>query len=140
MYRVLLPVDTDEDRALAQAQYVTGLPDTSESVAATLLFVFGGEGEDLPEELRGFNSATRIGSVRRASEHLEAHDVDTNIIEDSGDTVADILDVAEEQDADAIVLGGRKRSPVGKALFGSVTQSVILETDLPVVVTGDAHE
>lgn len=140
MYRVLLPVDTDEDRALAQAQYVTGLPDASESVAATLLFVFQGEGDELPEELRGFNSATRIGSIRRARKHLEDHGVETRIVEDSGDTVADILDVAEEQDIDAIVLGGRKRSPVGKALFGSVTQSVILETDLPVVVTGDAHE
>lgn len=41
---------------------------------------------------------------------------------------------------DAIVLGGRKRSPAGKAIFGSVTQAVIRESDRPVVVTGSAHD
>lgn len=140
MYRVLLPLDTDEDRALAQAQYVAELPDASDSVEAILLFVFHGEGDELPEDLRQFDSATRVGSVRRASEFLGDRDVETTIVEDSGDTVEDILDVADEYDVESVVLGGRKRSPVGKAIFGSVTQSVILETDRPVVVTGDEHE
>ena len=136
MYRVLLPVDTNEDRALAQARFVAGLPEASDAVEAIVLFVFEGSGDDVPEELARFNSASRVGSVRRAREYLDDHDVAVEIHEDSGDTVADILGVADDHDVDAIVLGGRKRSPVGKALFGSVTQSVILETDRPVVVTG----
>jgi nucleotide-binding universal stress UspA family protein len=52
-----------------------------------------------------------------------------------GDADADIVAVADGNDVDAIVMSGRKRSPVGKAIFGSITQSVILETDRPVVVT-----
>lgn len=136
MHRVLIPVDTNEERALAQARYVSSLPDASDSVEASILFVFTDESEDLPEEFEQFKSASRIGSVRRVQEHLEDHDIDATILEDSGDTAQDILDRADEYDADAIVLGGRKRSPVGKAVFGSVTQSVVLGTDRPVVVTG----
>lgn len=134
MYHVLVPMDTDEDRALAQARYVAGLPDAAESVTATVLFVFGGE--DVPEEWDRFKSATRIGAVRHAIEYLEEHDVEAEVIDESGDTAEFILREAEERDVDAVVLGGRKRSPAGKAIFGSVTQSVILNTDLPVVVTG----
>lgn len=45
----------------------------------------------------------------------------------------EILDYAEDHDARYVVVGGRKRSPVGKVLFGSVTQAVLLGADRPVV-------
>lgn len=51
-----------------------------------------------------------------------------------GDPSENILDYAESNDIDLIVMGGRKRSPAGKMLFGSVTQSVILHADVPVTV------
>ncbi|ARS90719.1 universal stress protein [Natrarchaeobaculum aegyptiacum] len=140
MYRVLAPVDTNEDRALAQADYITSLPNASEDVEAYLLFVFTEDSEDLPKEFEQFKSASRISSVRRASERLEEAGVDVHVLEDSGDTESDIIDEAEEYDVDSIVLGGRKRSPVGKAVFGSVTQSVILSSDRPVVVTGSKSD
>jgi nucleotide-binding universal stress UspA family protein len=50
-----------------------------------------------------------------------------------GDPTEEILSTASTIEPRYIVIGGRKRSPVGKALFGSVTQSVILNTDRPVV-------
>ncbi|SFS89849.1 universal stress protein [Halostagnicola kamekurae] len=50
-----------------------------------------------------------------------------------GDPAEEILDRAAAVDARYIVIGGRPRSPVGKALFGSVTQSVLLDADRPVV-------
>ncbi|QSG01463.1 universal stress protein [Natranaeroarchaeum sulfidigenes] len=49
-----------------------------------------------------------------------------------------VLDIADEYDCDHVFLAGRKRSPVGKALFGDLTQQVVLEFDGPVtIVTSD---
>lgn len=50
-----------------------------------------------------------------------------------GNPSEEILSIAESLDARYIVIGGRKRSPTGKAIFGSVTQSVTLGSDRPVV-------
>ncbi|PSP66736.1 universal stress protein, partial [Halobacteriales archaeon QH_6_68_27] len=40
--------------------------------------------------------------------------------------------LAAETDADLVVVGGRKRSPAGKAVFGSTAQEVMLESPCPV--------
>ena len=44
-----------------------------------------------------------------------------------------VLEYADDVDADYVVVGGRKRSSVGKVLFGSVTQSILLNAECPVV-------
>lgn len=50
-----------------------------------------------------------------------------------GDPVDTIISVANDLDARYVVIGGRRRSPAGKAIFGSRTQSVLLESTTPVV-------
>ena len=50
-----------------------------------------------------------------------------------GDAAEALLEYIEDHDARYIVLGGRKRSPVGKVLFGSTAQVVLLDASCPVV-------
>jgi len=53
----------------------------------------------------------------------------------AGDDVAEkVLELATEADAELLVIGARRRSPVGKFLLGSVTQSIILDAPIPVLV------
>lgn len=55
-----------------------------------------------------------------------------------GDPTAAILETREREDADRIYLFGRKRSPVGKATFGSTAQGVLFGARVPVVVVPPA--
>ena len=52
----------------------------------------------------------------------------------SGREIADELLVASrEEQAELVVIGLRRRSPVGKLLLGSTSQRVLLESDVPVL-------
>jgi nucleotide-binding universal stress UspA family protein len=51
--------------------------------------------------------------------------------EDVGEAV---LDVVNTLDAELLVIGARRRTPVGKLFLGSVTQNIILHADVPVLV------
>jgi len=128
MYHVLVAVDEAEDRSARQAAAVADLPDAPESVRATVFHCF----TDNPSGA----SASQIAGVRRARERLEDAGVPVDLREDSGDPADTVLDAAAALDADLVCMGGRKHTPTGKALFGSVTQAVILNADRPVMVPG----
>ncbi len=49
------------------------------------------------------------------------------------DPAEDLVAVADEVDADLIVIGLRRRSPVGKLILGSNAQQVLLEASCPVL-------
>lgn len=44
-----------------------------------------------------------------------------------------VLQAAGEHEAELIVIGIRRRSPVGKALLGSAAQDILLAADCPVL-------
>ena len=131
MKEVLLGIDDSEERAKIQAETVVDLFDT-EDLRVHLL-------HDFVENPEGA-SVIQVGAVHRATEILEDHGVDIEYHEGSGDPADSIIATAEELDVDAIVVAGRKRSPTGKLLFGSVSQEIILSTERPVLVCSKADE
>jgi nucleotide-binding universal stress UspA family protein len=68
--------------------------------------------------------AARIGS---------ASDVEFEPIGLIGRPSARIVSYAASTDPTYVVIGGRKRSPVGKAMFGSDTQKILLNAPCPVL-------
>ncbi|MFQ3284077.1 universal stress protein [Natronomonas sp.] len=149
MYRVLLPIDTSESRARAQAEAVLDMPVAAGDIAVDIVHVHeeasttdpqwaAGESfsdaftEEMAEELRNVD---RIPSAVETAFHLlESNDVEFTVHERSGEPAVEILEFAEERDSNVITLGVSGRSPVGKVLFGSVAQAVILSSDRPVTL------
>lgn len=50
-----------------------------------------------------------------------------------GEPATEIVQYADEIEARYVVIAGEKRSPTGKALFGSVGQTVLLQAHTPVL-------
>jgi nucleotide-binding universal stress UspA family protein len=51
-----------------------------------------------------------------------------------------LLDVARQTNAELIVIGLRRRSPVGKLIMGSQAQTILLEADCPVLAVKAAQD
>jgi nucleotide-binding universal stress UspA family protein len=66
--------------------------------------------------------------------------VEVDVRRSMGSDVGDqVLAVAEDVAADLVVIGLRRRSPVGKLLMGSVAQRILLGADCAVLAVKPAH-
>ncbi|MFB6118486.1 universal stress protein [Halosegnis sp.] len=84
-------------------------------------------GETTPDDI-----AERNPTVRRLRDRFESAGVSVAHRGRVGDRAAGIVTIAETIDADMVVVGGRRRSPTGKAVFGSTTQEILLDAPCPV--------
>ncbi len=76
--------------------------------------------------------------IRRALDELEGHDVDVTVIQDSEQEAGDfLLTTAEEQQASCIVIGLRRKSPIGKLSLGAAARRVVLGSPCPVLTVKD---
>lgn len=79
--------------------------------------------------------AERNATVRDLGDALADTDIDVTAYGRLTDGVSRgrrLAELADEVDADMLVIGGQGRSPAGKALFGSTAQEVMLESACPV--------
>lgn len=125
MKTILLCIDTDVKRAKRQVESITTLPLKTDDVKIVIYHVFRGDEAD----------AKRLKSVIETIDKLEEAEFTFEVRQSSGDITRNILEMADELNVDTISLAGRKRSPTGKALFGSITQDVILKSNRPVILS-----
>lgn len=69
--------------------------------------------------------------VEEAAETLNDAGVEFSVAASTGEADEELISYIEAHDVDHVFLGGRERSPAAKAVLGSVSQQVMLDTDVP---------
>jgi nucleotide-binding universal stress UspA family protein len=113
--------------------------------AAIADYLDGRVGSD--DEVHAINSqeggdATSAEDVRDGEDALNAIQsrlgdvatVETHQFVRGNDPAEDVLDYADDVDADEIVIGIRKRNPTAKVVFGSTAQKILLRSNRPMAV------
>lgn len=142
MDTVVVPV-THHDRWSRQvASVVAELEDVSDT-RAVVAYQFSGDLESTAEHLDvDKNSAdidelaARKSGVGKVVEMLESHGMTCSVrgVEVGEKKGEELLSLMDDEDADRIFMYSRKRSPAGKAVFGSGLQTVLFNSSVPVVV------
>lgn len=140
MYRILVPVDMDETHTDEVVNVFESLPLDHSAVEVVVLNVFADI--DVTDDIGGdvdtedfYEDVEFPDSVLDVVDALGEHGFSVTAERGLGDPEDVIVSYASEGDVDHIVMAGQRRSPVGKAIFGSVTQSVILNAGIPVTVS-----
>jgi nucleotide-binding universal stress UspA family protein len=76
--------------------------------------------------------ARRHSTLREVAKRLDEAGVDYEVRGVVGERGKAVVDLAERTEAERVLVGGRKRSPTGKAVFGSTAQEVLLSAPCPV--------
>lgn len=132
------PGDADRVEALAETLIDIAVPTDADVVLAHVFTEEEYEStlDNLSVEAGGDVSADEVSrrhaTIRRLSEALDEAEVDYTVRGEIGTHGERIVDLAETEDADLVIVGGRKRSPTGKAVFGSTAQEVMLSAPCPV--------
>ncbi|WP_424000874.1 universal stress protein [Haloarcula salina] len=73
--------------------------------------------------------------ARRVRERVEESGVEATIRRIEGSSPgSDLVNIAESEDFDRIVLGGGNRSPLGKIQLGSIVEFVLLNAQTPITL------
>lgn len=141
---ILVAVGRGENEAARAEAVGAAVADIAEPTGADVVLLHVFEERDLaelidrldfdrPGDADAHAVARRHTATRKLGDVLEAarvgYEVRGEVGDDAGGTV---VAVADDFGADLVVVGGRGRSPAGKAVFGSTAQQVLLGANCPV--------
>jgi len=111
----------------ADARVIVGQIFTEDEYDTTSVSLGGDDDTELsPERI-----AEQHGIFNAIVSRLESRGVGYELRTAIGPHASSVVEHAA--DADLLIIGGKKRSPAGKAIFGSSTQDILLEAPCPVV-------
>jgi Universal stress protein UspA and related nucleotide-binding proteins len=84
--------------------------------------------------------ARQLTSVREMVKRIDETDISSTVSGAIGDHADEVVAHAEATDADLLIVGGRRRSPAGKAVFGSTAQAIMLGAPCPVTFVQSSAE
>lgn len=87
---------------------------------------------DPTDEVNPDTVARRHSMLRQLGDTLDDAGIGSTRHGAVGEKGEEIVELAETLGADLIIVGGRKRSPTGKAVFGSTAQEIMLNAPCPV--------
>jgi len=143
MQTVLVPVTSHDRWTRAVADVVADVEDEDETRAAVMYRFSEDELESTAAHLDTTAKsadidelAARKSCVNEAIERLEAAGIEctTHGVETTDTDGEATLSAITDVDADRVYMYSRKRTPAGKAIFGSSLQHVLLNAPVPVVV------
>jgi nucleotide-binding universal stress UspA family protein len=73
-------------------------------------------------------------ALEQAQQYLETHEIKGNYLAPQGDVAEKILEVAEAQQGDLIIMGGYGVKPLREVLLGSKVDRLVTESQLPILV------
>jgi nucleotide-binding universal stress UspA family protein len=100
-----------------------------------LVVVVSGRGDETHEQRRELDDA--LDEVRA---ELDARGVshEVRVLSHGRDVAEDLIGTAEEVGATLIVIGLRRRSPIGKLILGANAQRILLDAPCPVLAVKPA--
>lgn len=133
--RVLVPFDESDPASEAFEEALREYPD--DEIVLLHAIDPGASGHGLEGAAAGDLSGRRREEVEElladAERRAEQHGVEITTIIERGPPGSTIVEYAEENDVDRIVMGSHDRSGISKILLGSVAEDVVKES--PVTVT-----
>lgn len=123
MYTVVMGTGPDRERALTKARAIAALPRSPDDLSVVVVRA---------EEETGDTDEPTASVIT----FFENHDIVADVVTTRTAPSNALLDVASDHGADLLCVGGRQRSPAGKMQLRRGAQSVILNAERPVLVTG----
>lgn len=118
---VLLGIAGSEESDTALRETVSRTAETGDDLTIAVL-----------EEADHDRSADEL--ERRARDLLDEFDVEATVRRVSGDPGSELVELAESEGFDRLVIGGGRRSPMGKIQLGSITEFVLLNAQVSVTL------